>query len=149
MIKESDEHNFELDIHDATKVWPEDFVPVRYVGTLEINANPKNSFAQTEQVAFCTSHIVPVIDYSDNPLLQGRNFPYFDTQFLRLDIKWQDLPVNRPTCPITNNNRDGQGQRQIPRGKVNNWPNRFDANPPAPAAFKGEAGFVGYPAKES
>lgn len=149
VIKESDEHSFEFDILDATKVWPEDLVPVRYVGTLELNANPDNYFAQTEQVAFCTSHIVPGIDYSDDPLLQGRNFSYFDTQLSRLGINWQDLPINRPICPVMNNNRDGQGQHRIPRGTVNYWPNRFDANPPAPAAFKKDGGFLSYPAKES
>lgn len=148
VIKEADEHNFEFDILDATKVWPEDLVPVRYVGTLELNANPDNYFAQTEQVAFCTSHIVPGIDYSDDPLLQGRNFSYFDTQLSRLGINWQDLPINRPMCPVMNNNRDGQGQHRIPRGKVNYWPNRFDANPPAPAAWKADAGFMSYPAKQ-
>lgn len=149
VIKEADEHNFEFDILDATKLWPENLVPVRYVGTLELNANPDNYFAQTEQVAFCTSHIVPGIDYSDDPLLQGRNFSYFDTQLSRLGINWQDLPINRPVCPVMNNNRDGQGQRRIPRGKVNYWPNRFDANPPAPPAWKADGGFISYPAKEN
>jgi catalase len=91
---------------------------------------------------------VPGIDYSDDPLLQGRNFSYFDTQLSRLGIDWQDLPINRPVCPVMNDNRDGQGQHRIPRGKVNYWPNRFDANPPAPAAWKGDAGFMSYPVKQ-
>lgn len=149
VIKEADEHNFDFDILDATKVWPEDLIPVRYVGTLELNANPDNYFAQTEQVAFCTSHIVPGIDYSDDPLLQGRNFSYFDTQLSRLGVNWQDIPINRPVCPVMNNNRDGQGQRKIHRGNVNYWPNRYEANPPAPEGFGKGAGFTSFPAKEN
>ena len=143
-IPESKQDDFEFDILDATKVWPEELVPIRYVGTLELNRTVTEYFPETEQVAFCTSHIVPGIDYSDDPLLQGRNFSYFDTQLSRLGINWQELPINRPVCPMMNFNRDGQGRHRITKGKVNYWPNRFDAASPRKPS---EGGFVSYPDK--
>jgi len=146
VIPESKEDDFEFDILDATKVWPEDLVPVRYIGDLELNRNPDEFFTQVEQAAFCTSHIVPGIDFSNDPLLQGRNFSYFDTQLSRLGINWQELPINRPVCPVLNFNRDGQGRHAITKGTVNYWPNRFEDNPPTGA---GKGGFESYPAKES
>lgn len=142
VIPESKEHDFEFDILDATKIWPEELVPIRYIGELELNRNPDEFFPQTEQVAFCTSHIVPGIGFSDDPLLQGRNFSYFDTQISRLGINWEELPINRPVCPVMNNNRDGAMRHTITKGKVNYWPNRFDAVPPAE---KEEGGYVDYP----
>ena len=145
VIPEADEHNFEFDILDATKLWPEELVPIRYIGELELNKNPDNFFCQVEQLAFCTSHIIPGIDFSDDPLLQGRNFSYFDTQISRLGINWQELPVNRPVCPVMNNNRDGAMRHTIQKGVVNYWPNRFEANPPA----KTDNGFHTYPQKTS
>ncbi len=75
VIPEAKEHDFDFDILDATKVWPEDLVPVRYIGELELNRNVDEFFTQTEQVAFCTSHVVPGIGFSDDPLLQGATFP--------------------------------------------------------------------------
>ncbi|KAI1099937.1 catalase [Jackrogersella minutella] len=130
-IPESKQHDFEFDILDATKVWPEDLVPVRYIGELELNKNVDEYFTQTEQVAFCTSHMVPGIAHSDDPLLQGRSFSYFDTQLSRLGTNWQELPINKPVCPVMNFNRDGQGRHTITKGQVNYWPNRFEARPPA------------------
>lgn len=144
VIPESDEDNFEFDILDATKVWPEELVPIRYIGTLELNRNVDEYFTQTEQVAYCTSHVVPGIGFSDDPLLQGRNFSYFDTQLSRLGINWQELPINKPVCPVMNNNRDGQGRHTITKGTVNYWPNRYGSVPPASQA---EGGYVDYPAK--
>jgi catalase len=144
VIPESKEHDFEFDILDATKVWPEDLVPVRYIGELELNRNPDEFFTQVEQVAFCTSHVVPGIGFSDDPLLQGRNFSYFDTQLSRLGINWQELPINKPVCPVMNHNRDGQGRHTITRGTVNYWPNRFSAAPPA---LPEEGGYVDYAEK--
>jgi catalase len=144
VIPEQDEHNFEFDILDATKVWPEELVPVRYIGELELNRNPDEYFTQTEQVAFCTSHVVPGIGFSDDPLLQGRNFSYHDTQITRLGPNWQELPINRPVCPFMNNNRDGAMRHTITKGNVNYWPNRYDAVPPAKPS---EGGYVDYPAK--
>ncbi|KAI0097646.1 catalase [Nemania sp. FL0031] len=130
-IPEAKEHDFDFDILDATKIWPEDLVPVRYIGELELNRNVDEYFPQTEQVAFCTAHMVPGIAHSDDPLLQGRSFSYFDTQLSRLGINWQELPINRPVCPVMNFNRDGQGRQTITKGTVNYWPNRFEVRPPA------------------
>ncbi|KAI1365194.1 catalase [Xylaria arbuscula] len=132
-IPEGKEHDFDFDILDATKVWPEDLIPVRYIGELELNRNVDEYFPQTEQVAFCTAHMVPGIGHSDDPLLQGRSFSYFDTQLSRLGINWQELPINKPICPVMNFNRDGQGRHTITKGTVNYWPNRFEARPPATA----------------
>ncbi|RFU76666.1 catalase [Trichoderma arundinaceum] len=143
-IDESQEHDFDFDILDATKVWPEDLVPVRYIGELELNKNVDEFFTQTEQAAFCTSHVVPGIGFSDDPLLQGRNFSYFDTQLSRLGVNWQELPINKPVCPVMNFNRDGAMRHTISKGKVNYWPNRFEAQPPA---TKEEGGYVDYPAR--
>lgn len=144
VIPESKEHDFDFDILDATKVWPEELVPVRYIGQLELNRNVDEFFTETEQVAFCTSHIVPGIGFSDDPLLQGRNFSYHDTQLSRLGVNWQELPINKPVCPVMNFNRDGAMRHTISKGKVNYWPNRFEAQPPA---TKEEGGYVDYPAK--
>ncbi|KAI1264529.1 catalase [Xylariaceae sp. FL1019] len=131
VIPEANEHDFDFDILDATKLWPEDLVPVRYIGELELNRNVDEYFAETEQVAFCTAHMVPGIGHSDDPLLQGRSFSYFDTQLSRLGTNWQELPINKPVCPVMNFNRDGKGRHRIDRGTVNYWPNRFEARPPA------------------
>ncbi|KAL9069873.1 MAG: hypothetical protein Q9157_006007 [Trypethelium eluteriae] len=144
VIPESKEHDFDFDILDATKIWPEELVPIRYIGELELNRNPDEYFTQTEQVAFCTSHVVPGIGFSDDPLLQGRNFSYLDTQLTRLGVNWQELPINRPVCPYLNHNRDGAMRHTINRGTVNYWPNRFSAVAPAKPE---EGGYVDYPQK--
>ena len=144
VIPESKEHDFEFDILDATKVWPEELVPIRYIGELELNRNVDEYFTQTEQVAFCTSHIVPGIGFSDDPLLQGRNFSYQDTQLSRLGINWEELPINKPVCPVMNFNRDGAMRHTITKGTVNYWPNRFHAAPPA---TKEEGGYIDYAEK--
>lgn len=145
-IPEEKEHDFDFDILDATKIWPEDLVPLHRIGQLELNRNVDEFFPQTEQVAFCTSHVVPGIDFSDDPLLQGRNFSYFDTQISRLGINWEELPINRPVCPVLNHNRDGAMRHRISQGRVNYWPNRFEANPPTKAQ---DGSFVTYPEKIS
>lgn len=144
VIKEEDEHKFDFDILDATKVWPEDLVPVRYIGELELNRTVDEYFPQTEQVAFCTSHLVPGIGHSDDPLLQGRNFSYQDTQITRLGPNWEELPINRPVCPVMNFNSDGAGRHTIRKSTVNYWPNRFGVNAPA---TKEEGAYVDYHAK--
>lgn len=147
LIPEENADDFEFDPLDATKVWPEELVPIRYIGELELNRNVDEFFPQTEQSAFCTSHIVPGIDFSNDPLLQGRNFSYFDTQISRLGANWEELPVNRPVCPYMNlANRDGAQRHRITKGTVNYWPNRFEANPPAKPA---EGGFTSYPEKQA
>ncbi|KAK6581395.1 hypothetical protein PZA11_006086 [Diplocarpon coronariae] len=141
---ESRQDDFDFDILDATKVWPEEIFPVRYIGELQLNRNVDEYFPQTEQIAFCTAHMVPGIGFSDDPLLQGRNFSYFDTQLSRLGINWQEIPINRPVCPVMNNNRDGQGRHRITQGKVNYWPNRHSAIPPATAE---QGAYIDHPQK--
>ncbi|KOS21726.1 Catalase-1 [Escovopsis weberi] len=144
VLPESREHDFDFDILDATKVWPEDLVPIRYIGELELNRNVDEHFTQVEQVAFCTGHLVPGIGLSDDPLLQGRNFSYADTQLSRLGINWHELPINKPVCPVMNFHRDGAMRHTTSKGTVNYWPNRFEAQPPATVA---EGGYKDYPAK--
>ncbi|KAI9817201.1 MAG: hypothetical protein M1827_001313 [Pycnora praestabilis] len=143
-LAESKQDDFDFDILDATKVWPEELVPIRYIGELELNRNVDEYFTQTEQIAFCTAHVVPGIAFSDDPLLQGRNFSYFDTQLSRLGINWQELPINRPVCPVMNHHRDGQGRHKIMKGTVNYWPNRFESVPPVKPL---EGGYEDYPEK--
>lgn len=137
VIPESDEHSFDFDILDATKIWPEEEVPIRFIGEMELNRNVDEFFTETEQVAFCTSHVVDGVGFSDDPLLQGRNFSYFDTQISRLGINWEELPINKPICPFMNHNRDGAMRHTITRSNVNYWPNRHSAVPPASEAEDG------------
>ncbi|KIK55610.1 hypothetical protein GYMLUDRAFT_264114 [Collybiopsis luxurians FD-317 M1] len=99
-------------------------------------------FPETEQVAFCTSHVVPGIGFSDDPLLQGRNLSYFDTQITRLGINWEQLPINKPVCPVMNHHRDGQYQFRIHKCLVNYWPNRKSAGPPVPVEKGGYHDFA-------
>ena len=107
VIPEEDEHKFDFDLLDATKLVPEEQVPVRVVGKLVLDRNPDNFFAETEQVAFQMANIVPGIDFTNDPLLQGRLFSYTDTQLLRLGgPNFNEIPINRPVCPFHNNNRD-------------------------------------------
>lgn len=147
LIPEEKLDDFEFDPLDATKVWPEELVPIRYIGQMELNRNVDEFFPQTEQAAFCTSHIVPGVDFSNDPLLQGRNFSYFDTQISRLGVNWEELPINRPVCPYLNLvNRDGGKRHRITKGPVNYWPNRFEANPPATPA---QGGFTSFPEKQN
>lgn len=91
VIEQEDEHKFDFDILDATKVWPQYLVPLHEIGELVLNRTVDEFFSEVEQVAFCTSHLVPGIGFSDDPLLQGRNFSYFDTQITRLGINWEQV----------------------------------------------------------
>lgn len=136
VCSEEQQDDFEFDILDATKVWPEEIFPVRYIGELQLNRNVDEYFTQTEQIAFCTAHQVPGIGFSDDPLLQGRNFSYFDTQLSRLGVNWQELPINRPICPVMNHHRDGAMRHKITPGAINYWPNRKNVAPPATAEQK-------------
>ncbi|CEH13713.1 Catalase [Ceraceosorus bombacis] len=123
IMEEDDEDIHSWDPLDSTKVWPAAKYPFIEVGELELNANPTNYFAETENVAFCTSHVVPGIDFSDDPLLQGRNFSYSDTQLSRLGgPNWHQIPINRPVCPLATFNRDGAMPMKIPKG-ANYFPN--------------------------
>ncbi|MEV4557962.1 catalase [Kitasatospora sp. NPDC049285] len=117
LIPEQDEFAFPFDLLDPTKLVPEELVPVRPVGRMVLDRNPENFFAETEQVAFHTANIVPGIDFTNDPLLQGRNFSYLDTQLIRLGgPNFSQLPVNRPVAEVRTNHRDGYGQHAIHRG---------------------------------
>ncbi|KAI0762682.1 catalase [Fomes fomentarius] len=143
VIAEARENDFDFDILDATKIWPEELVPVEVIGEMVLNRTVDEYFPETEQVAFCTTHVVPGIGFSDDPLLQGRNFSYFDTQLSRLGINWQQLPINRPVCPVLNHHRDGAMQHKITKG-VNYWPNRHSTAPPV---HPSDGGYAEYPQK--
>ncbi|MBA2331048.1 MAG: catalase [Flavisolibacter sp.] len=124
LITEDEEFDFDFDILDATKIWPEELVPVKRIGKMTLNRNPDNFFAETEQVAFHPGHVVPGIDFSNDPLLQGRLFSYLDTQLIRLGgPNFSEIPVNRPIAPVTNNQRDGFARQTINKGRVNYSPN--------------------------
>eukprot|EP00743_Colponemidia_sp_Colp-15_P012175 GILK01013767.1.p1 GENE.GILK01013767.1~~GILK01013767.1.p1 ORF type:complete len:683 (+),score=111.10 GILK01013767.1:206-2050(+) len=125
IVEEEDEHKFDFDILDSTKIIPEEMVPVRRVGKMVLNRNPANFFAETEQVAYHTGHLVRGIEISNDPLLQGRMFSYTDTQLTRLGgPNFEEIPINRPICPVTNNQRDGFHRQTVNRGTVNYFPNR-------------------------
>jgi len=115
---------FEFDVLDATKLIPEEQVPVRTVGKMVLNSNVDNFFAETEQVAFCTQNIVPGIDFTNDPLLQGRNFSYLDTQLKRLGSpNFTQIPVNAPRCPMAHLYQDGHMATNNPTGRTNYEPN--------------------------
>ncbi|WP_397538325.1 catalase [Rummeliibacillus pycnus] len=133
LIPEENEHQFDFDILDPTKIWPEEDVPVKIVGKLTLNRNVDNFFAETEQVAFHPGHVVPGIDFSNDPLLQGRLFSYTDTQLSRLGgPNFHQIPINRPVCPFTNNQRDGIHQMVIHKGQTSYHRNALNHNQPAP-----------------
>ena len=120
-----------FDVLDATKLIPEEIIPIEMVGKMTLNRNPDNFFAETEQVAFCPSHIVPGIDFSEDPLLQGRLFSYLDTQLTRLGSpNFHELPINQPKCPFANMQRDGKMQMMVPVGRDNYEPNSIDPKGP-------------------
>lgn len=121
---------FEFDVLDATKIIPEEQVPVRVVGRLVLDRVVDNFFAETEQVAFCTQNIIKGIDHSEDPLLQGRNFSYLDTQLKRLGSpNFTQLPINAPKCPVMNFMQDGHMAMRNPVGRVNYEPNSWGAGP--------------------
>jgi catalase len=129
---------FEFDVLDATKLIPEELVPVKMVGKMVLDRNPDNFFAETEQVAFCPSHIVPGIDFSEDPLLQGRLMSYLDTQLSRLGgPNFHQLPINQPKCPFANLQRDGIHQMQVHTGRVSYEPNSLDPSGPRESAGRG------------
>jgi catalase len=131
VIEEEDEHSFDFDILDPTKLIPEELVPVTPIGKMVLNRNPDNYFAETEQVAFSPGHIVPGIDFSNDPLLQGRLFSYLDTQMLRLGgPNFHEIPINRPVCPYHNNQRDSVHRQTINTGQASYEPNSIDGGWP-------------------
>src|SRR5690606_28340395 len=118
-------------------------VPLTPVGRLVLNRNPDNFFAETEQVAFCTAHVVPGIDFTNDPLLAGRIHSYVDTQISRLGgLNFHELPINAPVVPIHNNQRDGMHRQAIHRGRVSYEPNSLAGGCPFQA---GSSGFVAFP----
>ena len=144
VFTEAQADGFSFDVLDCTKLIPEELVPLRRVGKMVLNRNPDNFFAETEQVAFCTSHVVPGIDFSNDPLLQGRNFSYLDTQMSRLGgPNFHELPINAPLAQAHNHQRDGMHRQAIPRGRVNYEPNSLGGGCPYQAGMKG---FVSFPA---
>ncbi len=144
IVPEEDEHKFEFDLLDPTKLIPEELVPVIRIGKMTLNRNPDNFFAETEQVAFHIGHIVPGIDFTNDPLLQGRLFSYTDTQLLRLGgPNFHEIPINRPVVPVHNNQRDGLSRQTINRGQTSYNPNSLGNGCPFQAgAIKG--GFTSF-----
>lgn len=131
VIPEADEFRFDFDLLDPTKLIPEELVPVEIIGTMTLNRNPENFFAETEQVAFCISHIVPGLDFTNDPLLQGRLFSYLDTQLKRLGgPNFHELPINKSLAPVHNNQRDGHMRQTIDSGKTSYEPNRVSGGCP-------------------
>ena len=139
---EAQAESFSFDVLDATKLVPEELVPVRPVGRMVLDRNPDNFFAETEQVAFCTSHVIPGIDFSNDPLLQGRNHSYLDTQISRLGgANFHEIPINAPLKAVHNNQRDGMHRQAIPRGRVAYEPNSLGGGCPFQAGLKGFSAF--------
>src|SRR6202044_2223479 len=129
---------FEFDVLDATKIIPEELVPLQMVGKMVLDRNPDNFFSETEQVAFCPSHLVPGLDFSEDPLLQGRLFSYLDTQMSRLGgPNFHQLPVNAPKCPFHSLQRDGIHQMSLQKGRVAYEPNSLDAEGPRESIDRG------------
>ena len=123
--------SFGFDILDPTKLIPEEIVPIQPVGKMVLDRNPDNFFAETEQVAFHPGHVVPGIDFTNDPLLQGRLHSYLDTQLSRLGgPNFHEIPINKPVCPMRNFQRDGQHRMQVPKGRVAYEPNSLDQGGP-------------------
>lgn len=147
IVEEEDEFRFDFDLLDPTKFIPEEEVPVMRVGKMTLNRNPDNFFAETEQVAFHPGHVVPGIDFTNDPLLQGRLFSYTDTQLIRLGgPNFHEIPINRAVCPFHNNQRDGYMRQTINTGRTNYYPNSTRDGYPAPASAE-EGGYVHYAEK--
>lgn len=143
LFTEEQAERFSFDVLDSTKLVPEELVPVRPVGRMVLDRNPDNFFAETEQVAFCTAHVVPGIDFTNDPLLAGRIHSYVDTQLLRLGgPNFHEIPINAPIAPVHNNQRDGFHRQAIHRGRVSYEPNSLGGGCPFQA---GGAGYVSFP----
>ncbi|MBA5638585.1 catalase [Duganella sp. LX20W] len=143
VFTEEQASQFPFDVLDPTKLIPEEWLPVRVVGRMTLNRNPDNFFAETEQVAFCPANVVPGIDFSNDPLLQGRVHSYLDTQLSRLGgPNFHELPINAPQSPVHNNQRDGMHRQAVDRGRVSYEPNSLGGGCPFQA---GARGFQSYP----
>ena len=144
IFTEEQAEGFSFDVLDPTKIVPEELVPLLPVGRLVLNRNPDNFFAETEQVAFCAAHIIPGIDFSNDPLLAGRIHSYVDTQITRLGgPNFHEIPINSPIAPVQNNQRDGMHRQALHRGRVSYEPNSLAGGCPFQA---GTGGFVSFPA---
>ncbi|MEP7264754.1 MAG: catalase [Bacteroidota bacterium] len=144
IIPEKDEHKFDFDLLDPTKLIPEEIIPVQRIGKMTLNRNPDNFFAETEQVAFHPGHLVPGIDFTNDPLLQGRLFSYTDTQLSRLGSpNFHEIPINRPIVPVMNNQRDGHMRQTINSDKTSYQPNTISNGCPFQAKAA-EGGFTSY-----
>jgi catalase len=145
VVRAEDEHKFDFDLLDPTKLIPESLVPVRLIGKLTLNRNPDNYFAETEQVAFHPGHLVPGIDFSNDPLLQGRLFSYTDTQLSRLgSANFHEIPINRPIAAVANNQRDGHMRQTIVKGRISYEPNSLGGGCPMQRPWE-QGGFASYP----
>jgi len=134
---------FDFDILDATKLVPEEQIPLRVVGRMVLDRNVDNFFAETEQVAFCVRNVVPGIDFTNDPLLQGRIFSYLDTQLKRLGgPNFQQIPVNAPKCPVMHMQRDGHMQMSLQKGRVNYSPSSLEPDTPRQDPQRGLASFA-------
>ena len=143
IFSEQDAEKFSFDVLDATKIVPEELVPLTPIGRMVLNRNPDNFFAETEQVAFCTAHVVPGIDFSNDPLLAGRIHSYVDTQITRLGgPNFHEIPINSPVAQVHNNQRDGMHRQAIARGRVAYEPNSLGGGCPFQA---GAQGFMSFP----
>ncbi len=143
VFSEAQAEAFSFDVLDATKLIPEEMVPVKPVGRMVLNRNPDNFFAETEQVAFCTAHVVPGIDFSNDPLLAGRHHSYLDTQLSRLGgPNFHELAINAALAPVSNNQRDAIHRQAVPRGRVSYEPNSLGGGCPFQAGAKG---FISFP----
>jgi catalase len=144
IVPEEDEHKYPFDLLDPTKLIPEELIPVMRIGKMTLNRNPDNFFAETEQVAFHPGHLVPGIDFTNDPLLQGRLFSYTDTQLSRLGSpNFHEIPINRSVTPVHNNQRDGHMRQQINTGKSAYHPNSTGDGFPKQATTA-EGGFSTY-----
>ena len=137
---------FEFDVLDASKIIPEEQIPLKVIGRMVLDRNPGNFFAETEQVAFCPTHVPPGIDFTNDPLLQGRLFSYLDTQMTRLGgPNFAEIPINRPKCPVMNFQRDGHMQMGVPQGRVNYSPSSLADQVPRANA---KGGYTSFAARE-
>ena len=135
LFTEEEAAKFPFDHLDATKLIPEELVPLQVIGRMVLDRNPDNHFAENEQVAYCPEHVVPGIDFSNDPLLQGRLHSYTDTQLSRIGTpNFHQLPINAPKCPFMNFQRDGKMQMQVPKGRVAYEPNSLGEGTPRETA---------------
>ncbi len=144
VFSEAQAEQFSFDVLDATKLIPEELIPVVPVGKMVLNRNPDNFFAETEQVAFCTAHVIPGIDFSNDPLLQGRIHSYLDTQISRLGgPNFHEIAINAPLAQVHNNQRDGMHRQAVHRGRVSYEPNSLGGGCPFQAGAT--QGFTSFP----